>query len=104
VGEGAQRGRRAQSCYVDEAPSFGRGPFSHDVCTSVKDTVLHGRPYDYPLADGDLVSLDLAVTTAGIAADSAISFIVDGARTAADVAMIEPRTPASPPRDRRPRR
>jgi methionyl aminopeptidase len=79
----------AQSCYVDDAPSFGRGPFGHDVCTSVNDAVLHGRPYDDALADGDLVSLDLAVTKAGIAADSAISFIVGEARTPADVAMIE---------------
>jgi methionyl aminopeptidase len=78
----------AQSCYVDYAPSFGRGPFGHYVCTSVNDAVLHGRPYDYRLADGDLLSLDLAVSKAGIAADSAISFIVGGSRTPGDLAMI----------------
>ena len=64
------------------------------VWTPVNDAVLHGRPYDYALADGDLVSLDLAATTAGIAADSAISVIVGEARTAADVPMIE--TPNAP--------
>ena len=79
----------AQSCYVDYAPSFGRGPFGHYVCTSVNDAVLHGQPYDYALADGDLLSLDLAVSKAGIAADSAISFIVGEGRTPADVAMID---------------
>ena len=79
----------ATSCYVDYAPSFGRGPFGHYVCTSVNDAVLHGRPYDYALADGDLLSLDLAVSKAGIAADSAISFIVGYGRAPADVAMID---------------
>ena len=51
----------AQSCYVDYAPSFGRGPFGHYICTSVNDAVLHGLPHDYALADGDLLTLDLAV-------------------------------------------
>ena len=36
----------AESCYVDYAPSFGRGPFGHYVCTAVNDAVLHGRPRD----------------------------------------------------------
>ena len=79
----------AQSCYVDYAPSFGRGAFGHWICTSVNDAVLHGRPYDYVLADGDLLSLDLAVLKAGVAADSAVSVIVGGRGSPADVAMIE---------------
>ena len=67
---------RAQSCYVDYEPSFGRGPFGHYICTSVNDAVLHGLPYDYTLANGDLLTLDLAVSKGGVVADSAISFIV----------------------------
>lgn len=78
----------AQSCYVDYAPSFGRGPFGHYICTSVNDAVLHGLPYDYRLADGDLLSLDLAVSTRGVVADSAISFIVGDSKPAESVAMI----------------
>ncbi len=78
----------AQSCYVDYAPSFGRGPFGHYICTSVNDAVLHGLPHDFALADGDLLSLDLAVVLDGIAADSAISFLV-GAKSAQSVAMID---------------
>jgi methionyl aminopeptidase len=79
----------AQSCYVDYAPSFGRGPFGHYICTAVNDAVLHGMPHDYRLADGDLLTLDLAVSLDGIAADSAISFIVGDTRPAESVAMIE---------------
>ncbi|MDQ1672141.1 MAG: methionyl aminopeptidase [Frankiaceae bacterium] len=59
----------AQSCYVDYAPSFGRGPFGHYICTSVNDAVLHGLPHDYSLVDGDLLSLDLAVSVGGVVAD-----------------------------------
>jgi methionyl aminopeptidase len=66
----------AESCYVDYEPSFGRGPFGHYICTSVNDAVLHGRPRDYRLARGDLLSLDLAVSLDGVVADSALSFVV----------------------------
>jgi len=78
----------AQSCYVDYAPSFGRGPFGHYICTGVNDAVLHGLPHDYTLADGDLLTLDLAVSLGGIAADAAVSFIVGEARPPESVALI----------------
>jgi len=78
----------AQSCYVDYEPPFGRGPFGHYICTSVNDAVLHGRPYDYALADGDLLTLDLAVARSGIVADAAISFVVGDAESPDSTAMI----------------
>jgi methionyl aminopeptidase len=79
----------AQSCYVDYEASFGRGPFGHYICTAVNDAVLHGKPSDYQLADGDLLTLDLAVSLGGIAADAAISFIVGDSKAPEDVAMID---------------
>lgn len=79
----------AQSCYVNYEPSFGRGRFGHYLCTGVNDAVLHGRPYDYALANGDLLTLDIAVSKNGVAADAAISFIVGNARPAESVAMID---------------
>jgi methionyl aminopeptidase len=79
----------AQSCYVDYAPSFGRGPFGHYVCTAVNDAVLHGLPHDYALADSDLLTLDLAVVKQGVAADSAISFIVGDTKPSESVALID---------------
>jgi methionyl aminopeptidase len=78
----------AQSCYVDYAPSFGRGPFGHYICTGVNDAVLHGLPRNYSLADGDLLTLDLAVSKGGVAADAAISFIVGDSKPPESVAMI----------------
>ena len=79
----------AVSCYVDYAPSFGRGPFGHYICTAVNDAVLHGLPRDYALRDGDLLTLDLAVLLDGVAADAAISFVVGSARPAESLAMID---------------
>jgi methionyl aminopeptidase len=79
----------AQSCYVDYAPSFGRGPFGHYICTSVNDAVLHGLPHDYALADGDLLSLDLAVSLGGVVADSAISFVVGDTKPPESLALID---------------
>ncbi|NEW37364.1 type I methionyl aminopeptidase [Nocardia cyriacigeorgica] len=75
------RQRGAQSCYWDYAPSFGRGPFRNTVCLSVNDAVLHGLPFDYALRDGDVLTMDLAVSIDGWVADSASTVVVG---TAAD--------------------
>jgi methionyl aminopeptidase len=82
------RAEGAESCYIDYHPSFGGSPFGKVICTSVNDAVLHGLPHDYALRDGDLVTLDLAVSLNGIVADSAVSFVV-GRASEADLAMIE---------------
>jgi methionyl aminopeptidase len=70
------RERGAESCYLDYAPSFGSGPFGYVLCTSVNDAVLHGKPHDYRLKDGDLLSLDFAAGVDGWVADSAVSIVV----------------------------
>jgi methionyl aminopeptidase len=80
--------RGAQSCYWDYSPSFGRGPFRNVVCLSVNDAVLHGLPHDYTLRDGDLLSMDFAVSIDGWVADSARSLIV-GTPRADDQHLIE---------------
>ncbi|WP_182346253.1 type I methionyl aminopeptidase [Tomitella gaofuii] len=80
--------RGAQSCYWDYAPSFGRGPFRNVICLSVNDAVLHGLPHDYALRDGDLLSMDIAVSIGGWVADSARSVIV-GTPRAEDRRLIE---------------
>ncbi|MGV9710144.1 type I methionyl aminopeptidase [Gordonia sp. NPDC003424] len=67
--------RGAQSCYWDYAPSFGRGPFRNVICLSVNDAVLHGLPHDHVLADGDVLSMDIAVSIDGWVADSARTVI-----------------------------
>src|SRR6188768_3622847 len=82
------RERGAESCYIDYHPSFGAMPFGKVLCTSVNDGVLHGLPHDYALRDGDLLSLDFAVSVDGWVADSAVSFVVGSARDE-DLAIID---------------
>jgi methionyl aminopeptidase len=82
------RDRGAESCYIDYHPSFGASPFGKVICTSVNDAVLHGLPHDYALRDGDLVSLDFAVSIDGWVADSAVSFVVGTPRDE-DLALID---------------
>ncbi|MFK0401312.1 type I methionyl aminopeptidase [Microbacterium sp. NPDC090225] len=82
------RQRGAESCYIDYHPSFGASPFGKVICTSVNDAVLHGLPHDYTLRDGDLVSLDFAVSVDGWVADSAVSFVVGTPRDE-DLRLIE---------------
>jgi methionyl aminopeptidase len=81
----AERG--ATSCYVDYHPSFGAMPFGKVLCTSVNDAVLHGLPFDYDLADGDLLSVDFACSVDGWVADSATSVVV-GTADPADLELI----------------
>jgi methionyl aminopeptidase len=66
----------ATSCYIDYHPSFGGSPFGKVLCTSVNDAVLHGLPYDYAVQDGDIVSIDFAVSIDGWVCDSALSYVV----------------------------
>ncbi|MFC9553001.1 type I methionyl aminopeptidase [Rhodococcus sp. NPDC056960] len=80
--------RGAVSCYWDYSPSFGRGPFRNVICLSVNDAVLHGLPHDYVLRDGDLLSMDIAVSIDGWVADSARSLVV-GTPRADDERLIE---------------
>ena len=70
------RERGATSCYWDYAPPFGSGPFRNVICLSVNDAVLHGLPKKYVLRDGDLLSMDLAVSVDGWVGDAAVSVIV----------------------------
>lgn len=70
------RERGAVSCYWDYAPAFGEGPFRNVICLSVNDAVLHGLPHEYELRDGDVLSMDLAVSIDGWVADSAVTTIV----------------------------
>ncbi len=82
------RERGAESCYLDYHPSFGASPFGKVICTSVNDAVLHGLPHNYRLRDGDLISLDFAVSVDGWVCDSALSLVV-GTPREEDLRLIE---------------
>lgn len=79
--------RGAQSCYWDYHPSFGSGPFRNVICLSVNDAVLHGLPFDYLLGDGDVLSMDFAVSIDGWVADAARTIVV-GTAAEEDLRLI----------------
>lgn len=81
------RKRGAESCYIDYHPSFGAMPFGKVLCTSVNDAVLHGLPHSYKIKDGDLVSLDFAVSVDNWVCDSAVS-VIAGTPRDEDVRLI----------------
>lgn len=80
--------RGAESCYIDYHPSFGAMPFGKVICTSVNDAVLHGLPHRYKLRDGDLLSLDFAVSVDGWVCDSAVTLAVGTSREE-DLVLVE---------------
>lgn len=79
--------RGAVSCYWDYHPSFGSGPFRNVICLSVNDAVLHGLPHDYQLRDGDVLTMDFAVSIDGWVADAARTVIV-GTPAPEDVRLV----------------
>lgn len=52
--------------------------YSHTVCASVNDAVVHGIPNDAPLRAGDVVSIDCGALLNGWNGDSARTWIVPG--------------------------
>jgi methionyl aminopeptidase len=58
-------------------PTFeGYRGYPASICASPNDTIVHGIPGAYELADGDVLSVDVGVTLGGYVADSAWTFPV----------------------------
>lgn len=51
-------------------------PFPGTLCTSVNEVVVHGIPNRKPLADGDILSVDIGLFYKGYAADMAKTYAV----------------------------
>lgn len=50
-----------------------REPYPFALCTSVNETVVHGRPSSYSLRSGDILKLDLGVNWQGGFTDAAVT-------------------------------
>lgn len=58
-------------------PNFQLVPgYSHTLCTSVGDEIVHGIPGDRVLRDGDLISIDCGAEVDGWNGDAAVTLIV----------------------------
>lgn len=56
--------------YPEYKPNTG---YPAETCISVNEVVVHGIPNDKPLQEGDIVTLDLALSMNGYCTDSAIT-------------------------------
>ncbi len=73
-------------------PNFQLEPgYSHTLCTSVNEEIVHGIPGKRVLQDGDLLSIDCGAEVEGWNGDAAISLVVGGAEetSEADLRLIE---------------
>ena len=50
--------------------------FPKSVCTSVNEVICHGIPDSRPLADGDIVNIDVTVYVDGVHGDNSCTFLV----------------------------
>ncbi len=60
---------------VYPSPLRYRG-FPKSICTSVNEVICHGIPDDRPLADGDIVNVDVTVYVDGVHGDTNATFAV----------------------------
>ena len=51
----------------------GMVPFPYAICASPNDAIVHGFSNDRPLAEGDIISLDMACTLNGFVGDTAMT-------------------------------
>ncbi len=50
--------------------------FPKSVCTSVNEVICHGIPDSRPLADGDIVNVDVTIFIGGVHGDTSATFLV----------------------------
>lgn len=62
--------------------------FPKSICASVNEVVCHGIPDDRPLAEGDIVNLDVTIFLDGMHGDTSATYPV-GAVDAASLRLIE---------------
>lgn len=62
------------SAFKKYKPDFSRVPYKYNLCTSVNDEIVHGLPVKGKiLKDGDIVSIDMALSHNGWFADAAFT-------------------------------
>ncbi len=63
----------ARPAFLGYQPEGAEHPFPYALCVSINETIVHGRPSDTKLNEGDIVSLDLGVDWKGGITDAAIT-------------------------------
>jgi methionyl aminopeptidase len=67
---------------------LGYRGYPKSVCTSVNEVICHGIPDSRPLADGDIINIDVTLYRDGVHGDTSATFLV-GDVDAASVQLVE---------------
>ena len=62
-----------ESSFLGYRSEGARVPYPFALCTSVNETIVHGRPSSYALKSGDILKLDLGVAWEGGITDAAVT-------------------------------
>jgi methionyl aminopeptidase len=65
--------------------------FPKSVCTSVNEVICHGIPDSRPLADGDIVNIDVTIYLDGVHGDTSVTFLVGDVDDASRMLVRETR-------------
>lgn len=65
-------------------PGRGKTPYTKSICTSVNAVVCHGIPDTRPLADGDIVNIDVTAYVDGMHGDTSAMFVAGRSNHAVD--------------------
>lgn len=70
----------ADAGYIPASLNYGNPPFPKSICTSLNEVVCHGIPDGRPLAEGDIVNIDIASIVEGFYGDCS-GMVVVGSTT-----------------------
>jgi methionyl aminopeptidase len=70
------RQRGARSLFLGQMHPRGGRPYPGNICVSINEELVHGIPGPRPVAEGDVVSVDVGVEKDGWCADAARTFAV----------------------------
>lgn len=65
-----------RSAFLGYRPYGAKERYPFTLCTSLNETIVHGRPSAYVLKDGDILKLDLGVEYEGGISDAAITVVI----------------------------
>ncbi len=71
--------------------NYGKPPFPGGLCFSVNDIIVHAPAavHDFPLNEGDIVSLDFGIRHKGLFTDHAVTVIVGRPNNSEDVRLVQ---------------
>ena len=61
----------AEPAFLGYRPNAAKHPFPYSICASLNEVIVHGKPLDYKLKNGDVLKIDCGVKYRGFHSDAA---------------------------------